>query len=136
MNSYYDDLQIFKKFAEINSCKPPHWLGFKYPRICNTSKKMRDAYFGDVEVNNPDLLKNFMKPCDQVQTLSLNTQESQQENKENLGTQAILGFVFRSLEFKEILHVQALNIEGLVGNMGGYIGLFLGNIFESLRYLV
>ena len=132
MNSYNDDLQIHTKFVETNSCKPPHWIGISYPRICNTSKKMRDAYFGDREVNNPDFLDKFMKPCDQVQTLSLNFQESQLDNWETFDSKAFLGFAFRSLEFKEILHIQAFDLEGLVGNMGGYIGLFLGFAFWNI----
>ena len=35
-------------------------------------------------------------------------------------------------QFKEIIMVQEIDIHSAIGNSGGYIGLFLGNIILSL----
>ena len=37
-----------------------------------------------------------------------------------------IDIIFKSVQYKEIKHIQAFNPESLVGNVGGYIGLFIG----------
>ena len=37
-----------------------------------------------------------------------------------------IDFVYKSPIYKEIQHIQAFNIESYIGNVGGYVGLFLG----------
>ena len=37
-----------------------------------------------------------------------------------------IDIVFKNPTYEEILHVQAFNIESWIGNVGGYVGLFLG----------
>ena len=39
-------------------------------------------------------------------------------------------------KIKVITQLKSVDAHMLIGNIGGYIGLFLGNIFEGLRYLV
>ena len=33
---------------------------------------------------------------------------------------------FKSIQYKEIKHIQAFNAESFIGNVGGYVGLFIG----------
>ena len=33
---------------------------------------------------------------------------------------------FKSIQYKEIKHIQAFNAESFIGNAGGYVGLFIG----------
>ena len=37
-----------------------------------------------------------------------------------------LSVVFKSFNYKEIKHIKAFTMESWVGNVGGYVGLFLG----------
>ena len=121
-----DDANIYSKLVGINDCKPPHWLNVNHPIICNTSEKMKQVYFGDGDFRNPRFLNRFDRPCDQVQTLAFNFQESQRSKNETRDLESTLFFVFKDPEYKEIVHIKSFNLEGLVGNVGGYIGLFLG----------
>ena len=43
---------------------------------------------------------------------------------------------FKSPVFKEIKQVRAYNIQTLIGNAGGYIGLFLGYTIKELPKLL
>ena len=33
---------------------------------------------------------------------------------------------FKSIQYKEIKHIQAVTVEGFIGTAGGYVGLFIG----------
>ena len=44
----------------------------------------------------------------------------------------ILQVKFRSQEYKEIRQVRAYDTQSLIGNAGGYIGLFLGYALREL----
>ena len=46
-----------------------------------------------------------------------------------------LEFIFKADTYKEIRKDRAFNIESLVGNVGGYIGLFLGFAIWSIPEL-
>ena len=48
-----------------------------------------------------------------------------QRSKENV-TQTLIEIQFKTNGYKEIRNVRAFNEESLIGNLGGYIGLFLG----------
>ena len=48
----------------------------------------------------------------------------------------ILNVNFKSPVFKEIKQVRAYNIQTLIGNAGGYIGLFLGYTIKELPKLL
>ena len=43
---------------------------------------------------------------------------------------------FRQTSFREIKQIRAYDIDSLVGNMGGYMGLFLGYALLNFRSLV
>ena len=77
--------------------------------------------------NDPEFLANVTAPCDQMKTVTFTVQDlPQSENDSYKKDYAKIYFIFKSAAYKEILHVRAFDIESLVGNMGGYIGLFLG----------
>ena len=49
-----------------------------------------------------------------------------QFKKGKLGGERGFHFIFQNPNYREIVHVQSVNIESWIGNAGGYIGLFLG----------
>ena len=78
-------------------------------------------------------LNSTIQPCDQVQTATFNIQEVLRTPTDNTpNTSATLGIAFNSHVYREIQHNQDFNLESLIGNMGGYIGLFLGFAFWQI----
>ena len=74
-------------------------------------------------------LKRFVQPCDEIQTLTYNIKEFGTDKRSPVDNKASLFFVFKSTKYKEIQHIPAFDVESLIGNMGGYVGLFLGFAF-------
>ena len=64
-------------------------------------------------------------PCQTIETLTYDYSESIGIDKRNQSRFMVLVH-FPNLKYREIIHVQEYDIESLVGNIGGYIGLFLG----------
>ena len=106
-------------------CKPPHWRELDFP-VCNNSQSIKTF---SIKKDFPDtkFLSSHHKPCDQVQTASFTIQEiDRKEQEKNTDTNSQLGIIFNSPDYREIKHTQEFNLESLIGNIGGYIGLFLG----------
>ena len=86
---------------------------------------VQPSNFGD-----PDFLKPFVEPCDQLQnviqmqTVIQGGPTKQNQSRDDLTTH--INLMFKSSNYKEILHIRDFDIVSLVGNMGGYVGLFLG----------
>ena len=75
---------------------------------------------------NPGLVERFTEPCDEIQSISYNIEEFQKKPNTALNSSTDILFLFKYGKYKDILHIQSFNVESLIGNMGGYIGLFLG----------
>ena len=137
----HDDC-IMKQILQNTKCKPPHWIHLDYP-ICKDKDSISRANTEDFRKHSrnhfatPDFLKKFpmCEPCNELKVLTFTMQEVQRRTNESeisslipkIGSEdAMLDLVFKSTVYKEILHVRAFDIESLIGNMGGYFGLFLG----------
>ena len=103
-NSSNSDEYIATNLFEISRCQPPNWKNGKYPQ-CKDRNSMKKAYVNEIFFDDPVVLANMIMPC-----------------KDH----AKIYVIFKGATYKEILHIRAFDIESLVGNMGGYIGLFLG----------
>ena len=83
---------------------------------------------------DPDVMTIIAPPCDELQdvdfktfTYSRGTLEGDYLKFLNLNQQsAALIITFDRSIYREITHFRGYNLEGLVGNGGGYVGLFLG----------
>ena len=129
--SYYDQKLIIEKILDDTKCKAPHWIDIDYP-TCNDSALIRK---GEINPDFPDakFLQSYLQPCDQVQTATFNLQEVERGTTDDTHTtSASLGIAFNSHVYREIQHTQDFNLESLIGNMGGYIGLFLGFAFWQI----
>jgi hypothetical protein len=92
-----------KKFTQATDTKKKE--GHQGDTHDNTSKKpeARDEQDNMTKAEEPEIPKKFMSPP----------------------TKGI-AVVFKSFNYKEIKHIKDFCIESWVGNVGGYIGLFLG----------
>ena len=126
-----DFQHIQAKLMENTNCKPPHWKDVASP-ICKDKESMKKTHIPPNAFRNPSFLERFLSPCDLLQTLTFTVQEVQRELNETAEMPTELLVAFNTCYYEEIVHVRAFDIESLVGNMGGYIGLFLGFAFWQI----
>ena len=125
VNSEKNDDTILLNAIKNAGCKPPHFsIDLDYP-ICSSKTGMRKTHIEKFDVPNLTFLKSLVPPCNQVQAISYTPQGVKIENKSS----PELMFIYNSGSYKEIRHVRSFDIENLVGNIGGYIGMFLGFAF-------
>ena len=121
-----DNEHIISKLLEKTKCKPPHWIDLKYPQVCNNSHSIANTNIDACAFDNPDFFKEFDEPCDQIKIITFNVQELNRGFNESTDTRSDLTLAFKSATYKEIIHIRSFDMESLVGNMGGYVGLLLG----------
>ena len=159
----YDEL-VLKNLADKIGCYPIHWqVNQNYPKnVCINHSQMRGLLTPSLRVVNSKFLKPFPPPCNQIQTISYSLKEYHEGQPApphpklppsylapphpGLHPPPFLSslrprkksyrFIFQNPHYKEILHVQSFNIESWIGNVGGYIGLFLGVSIWQLPNLV
>ena len=141
----YDDFDDDFKEAILAKvgCKPPYWSSNHNYEDCKSAKDHQTiasyAFQGLSGIAGKDKL--ITKPCTELKTLSYNYEDivanikklddyykydsitREQMNRENI-TQFLV--LFEDSGIKEIKQVRSFGMESLVGNVGGYIGLFLG----------
>ena len=85
-------------------------------------KKLTDLWYDDW--GSPKKGK-YPQPCQSIENLTYDYSE-----KSGFDSRATSRFMvlinFPNVKYREITHVQEYDIESFVGNVGGYIGLFLG----------
>ena len=125
-NSSNNDEYIATNLFETSRCQPPNWKNGKYQQ-CKDKYSMKKAYVNENFFDDPVVLANMIMPCDQMKTVTFTVQDlPRTENNYYAKDHAKIYVIFKGATYKEILHIRAFDIESLVGNMGGYIGLFLG----------
>ena len=120
--------------ADDLSCRPSHWKDIDHPIICNDTISMKRTNSMGSFFIDPDVINIIAPPCDELQdvdfktfTYSRGTLEGDYLKFLNLNQQsAALIITFDRSIYREITHFRGYNLEGLVGNGGGYVGLFLG----------
>ena len=115
-------------------CIPPYWKSQyseeKFP-ICSDPNDMK-TFYQDAEWNR------HTTPCRRMTRLTTNFMEfPTTEHDKEVGTEYrdkyfAVYLYFPRASFKNIVLVRAFDIQTLIGNAGGYIGLFLGNTLLQL----
>ena len=68
-------------------------------------------------------LRSYVPPCRQIQTVISTGDVDNFESTDNF---TAIDIRFKSVGYKMVRDVRAFNEESLIGNLGGYVGLFLG----------
>ena len=116
------DTRILEKHVSSRGCRPPY-LNIKssFP-FCQTMKKMKESRFEYAKTKSLD----YPVDCQIISKLTV-LQYGGTRFVQNSYQQLTL-----EIEFPEIMKIITLSkevdIHTLVGNIGGYIGLFLGNL--------
>ena len=103
----------------------------KHLKICESKEKMKAAYFDMWSKTNS------MKSCTSA-SFTFTSKEGELDGwmKSNIKGVDYDVFWIRVKyphEFKEIVMVKKIDMQTVIGNSGGYIGLFLGNIISKVR---
>ena len=143
-----DDSDVFKQFISGIQCKTPyHSWDAHYP-YCNTKEKMGKANLDW----SKRLLPSFKPPCQHVEKVLYEYQEYDEKDLDPAGIQfgtnssgAVdlesflmlnstnhttfsINLALQGDKFKVIIHKKAYDLQTLIGNCGGYIGLILGKL--------
>ena len=138
-----DDFEAFKQLLSESKCKTPyhHWHT-SYP-YCNSREKMAMVNL------NWTRRRQFHPPCQHVEKVLFDFEEYDQEELETSGvniaspdftkltmlnstnaTTFATNLALNSFKFKVIIHKKAYDLQTLVGNCGGYVGLILGKFLH------
>ena len=129
-----DDETIMRDVIKRANCRPPHWnVSVEYP-FCDSKERMKKVYIPNspFKIASPTVLESFVPPCDGLLSATLNTVKvrrnlfSSLTGISNESNSATVGYHFLNQHYKEVKYTRAFDIESLIGNVGGYIGLFLG----------
>ena len=144
-----NDNEILKELISKVGCKHESWkLGHDLP-ICRSKDDFAALKLPDIHIVDKKFLKDYAPPCRRIQTvIGTSSYDGDSFGDESIkkknGTSIIKLVVhFKIMEYKLIRNVKAFNEESLIGNLGGYFGLFLGfalwqlpSFIESLFKLI
>ena len=130
---HVDDMEIRNSIINNVKCIPPYWESLyntQYSK-CSNHEQMRNLY-EDISWND------IITPCRIISKSTwfpsefpTNRYDSRFENKPT-GPYFSSRFYFPKRFFKEIQLVRAFDVEKMIANGGGYIGLCLGYSFLQL----
>ena len=146
----YDNM-VMNEISEKHGCRPMYWGSKSNIPLCDTKEKMGvfeqsffDRYFGSDE--SASHIPPCIEPEDiQIEYSDVEAEDQQQVDEHNVDSHdsnlEILDWFkvrlwFRSNRFMEIKQIRAYNFQNLVGNGGGYIGLFLGYSIVQLPSII
>ena len=113
------DKQVMKNHVERLGCKPPYLNVFGNYSVCVGKEKLKQAFFDSYVFPNVSI-----KPCTTLQNINYRYEEAELES-EFVENMYAIQIVFPHT-FKEIVQVKAVDIQTVIGNAGGYVGLFCG----------
>ena len=141
-NNDYDSFIIHGIEKEIG-CKPFYRKAEQKLAFCTNQTKMRNIsqrieenYFGSVQ--------EVILPCNEIQQIQFEFDEVDYSRIFDFGNDYdftygwfMVRLEFQSLTFKEVACIQKYGIESLIGNAGGYAGLFVGyNFLDLPRFII
>ena len=122
----YDD-EILKRHVMVSGCSPPYIGPFPDVSTCWTKDQIASSVFS-LRMDDYDV----QPPCQGMEKIDYFFEEHVWEEKDiwwnKTSTEGAFwfGLYIYNQKFKEIVQIKALDVNGLVGYIGGYIGLILG----------
>ena len=136
-NWKYEDNIIYTKIFMNSSCKPSFWKmkGFEMFKICSTKKQMKDIFSSAINIKTES---DYPPPCQEIEKIIYTYDEfdwlvdnwivNEGNMDSSVNTEKIFEILFNFVDgtYMEIQHAKAYDEWYLIGNAGGFIGLFLG----------
>ena len=124
----FDDM-VKEKYLDTTRCTVPYFRPFKEFPTCNTSERIKESLFYYPNAGTsyyPISCQRLSKVL--YRTEWHNTVEDFHSNADEFIIGIIYPHYFRSIELSK-----EVDIHSLIGNVGGYVGLFLGNRNHKTR---
>ena len=121
------DSLMMEKHIKKTGCKPPYFSNIGRFFLCDTQTKLKDSLFE--RMYQPH---TFSAPCQSISRLDSKYSRYPKEDGQSFATiytqptwySLIINYPDK---MKVITQAQAVDFQALVGYVGGYVGLFLGN---------
>ena len=144
----YDEKKKEDMMLEVG-CRPYFWNHSTIDKICKTQKEMQGLMSRNAEIfYRLNQKETDIPPCTEIQKLQIDhnirttkmtfLEEQTKKRKENIRNETWfeIRLEIQTDTFKEIRQKRAYTPQSLVGNLGGYLGLFIGftllDLFKSL----
>ena len=131
----YDD-NIMEDHLKSVGCRTPYQKSQNNISVCSTKAKMEQAVFS----MDKNQLSNHYLPCRTTENIQYNYKEMEWCLKNNCSKETrdvfSIGMTVFNRRFKEITQTKAIDIQVLIGNAGGYCGLFIGSALSELPDLI
>ena len=117
----FDVLNV-EKHIEYHGCRPPYLAtSSNHIGICKTQRSLQESVYVYEGVSD----KYLKKPCQSMTRIDFSLNDKNiafppADNEIGIG-------IHYPLQYRHIVQSQAVDGHSLIGNMGGYIGLFLGS---------
>ena len=128
-----DDQVVLKKSMEKTKCRAPYQIWNSHYPYCDTKEKVSKSHF---QIHHRD---KYPPPCQYIEKNLYNFNEHDSEELSALNLDSSISqfmnhsndtfsinIALMSKKFKLITHKKAYDLQTLIGNCGGYIGLILG----------
>ena len=115
----YDEM-VLERHVEKAGCRAPYQRPHKEYPICKSQKMIRNAIYKYMVAS-----KIYPKPCERISKIDYNYQY---RHYESFGNKTWIYYLSFPNGIKIISQSKEIDGHALMGNIGGYIGLFLGNI--------
>ena len=130
-----DDKEIINDLISKVGCRHNHWISINNLPICQAQEELAKLKVPDINIVDKKFLEEYLSPCRKIQTVigmgnfgkfEDSNAKLHREKASNGSSFVKLVIHFKAMEYKLIRDVKSFNEESLIGNLGGYCGLFLG----------
>ena len=121
---------VKEKYLDTTRCTVPYFRPFKEFPTCNTSERIKESLFYYPNAGT----SYYPISCQRLSKVLYRTEwHDTVEDFHSNADEFIIGIIyphyFRSIELSK-----EVDIHSLIGNVGGYVGLFLGNRSNKMRW--
>ena len=126
------DSMIMKEHAEMLGCTPPYYTNTFNISKCSTKEEMANSA---LRLRFDDYGKH--PPCHGMEKIYFTFEEQELGGTSwNRPGYFWIGIYVRDPKLKEIVQIKAIDLNGLIGYIGGYVGLILGySILQTSDYI-
>ena len=128
------DSIFIKDVLSTTGCKPFYLPELEYPN-CTTMKDMKKLH----QIGRANFVTRAVNPCIKLQKMQMDFQDEQanvnmekevfagiEESLRNHDSWFRVTMEFPEDNYKDIQQMRAYSVQSLIGNAGGYVGLFVG----------
>ena len=141
------DTSVLDEIISDIGCRPHYLNSTKISKVCNSTREIQSIFYRHLAAFHRDQqAKNDIPPCTDVQRLQLDYSikavnstwydEVTENVTRNDNHWFEIVFEMQTDSFKEITQKRAYTLQSLIGNLGGYLGIFIGFTLLDLFTLI